>query len=542
MKETTKTILIAGYYGFKNTGDEAILTSMLHDLRSMLPGIDFIVVSGDPQYTKDSYGVDSVSFYDIQAIVKAVDISHFVILGGGGLFHDYWSFDPNTILTPGHAGISFYASVALLAPILNKPLMLYSVGVGPLFSEMGKFYTGAIVKQACIVTVRDDESKRLLTSLGINPEHIHVTADPAFRLSSIKSIQPDKKINSKIFQNRPVLGVVLRSWDVGVEPETWERQVAEAIDDFVNSHDANVVFIPFQRQVETSLDDASVSERIRQNLQKPERASILGTFDSPADKMELIARCDLLLGMRLHAIIFAICRAIPFVGLVYDPKVQNIINQAGIENCAINLGEITSQSLVNLLEQTYKNRVALTNQMRSIIDILDEEAMRNAELAVDILEYPSFTQKPTTPTTIQLLKQVVLSLSQALETQAQGYKQEIAELHAELESEVAQRDQIITKLKTELETQEADHEQEVRAMELQSAEKDKQIVALNKQVLEKDKSICSLDAQLKEIKGSRGWRLVRVLWQIRLFLIPKDSWRERIVRKIWHGLQINPSN
>lgn len=542
MKETTKTILIAGYYGFKNTGDEAILTSMLHDLRSLLPGIDFIVVSGDPQYTKDSYGVDSVSFYDIQAIVKAVDLSHFVILGGGGLFHDYWSFDPNTILTPDHAGISFYAGVAFLAPILNKPLMLYSVGVGPLFSEMGKSYTGAIVEQACVVTVRDDESKRLLTSLGINPEHIHVTADPAFRLRSIKSIQPDKKINSKIFQDRPVLGVVLRNWDVGVEPETWERQVAQAIDNFVDSHDANVVFIPFQRHDETSLDDLSVSERIRRNLRKPERASILGTFDSPAEKMELIAQCDLLLGMRLHAIIFAICRAIPFVGLVYDPKVQNIINQAGIENCAIDLEEITSQSLVNLLEQAYKNRVALTTQMRSIIDVLDEKARRNAELAVDLLESPSVTQKPPAPTTIQVLKQVALSLSRALETQALGHRQEIADLHAALEREVAQRDQVITKLKADLETQEADHKQEVRTMGVQSAEKDKEIAVLNKQAGEKDKLIRSLAAQLMEIKGSRGWRLVRVLWQIRLFLIPKDSWRERIVRKIWHGLQINPSN
>jgi hypothetical protein len=47
----TQTILIAGYYGYGNAGDEATLSAMLADLHGRGEDLEYIVVSGNPPET-----------------------------------------------------------------------------------------------------------------------------------------------------------------------------------------------------------------------------------------------------------------------------------------------------------------------------------------------------------------------------------------------------------------------------------------------------------------------------------------------------------
>ncbi|RJQ26838.1 glycosyltransferase [Candidatus Parcubacteria bacterium] len=576
MRSTPKTILIAGYYGFKNTGDEAILATMILDLRALLPEVHIIVVSGDPQDTEKSHGVSAVSWNEMQRIIIAMTMCDLVIMGGGGLFHDYWGLDPTTVFTPHHSGIAFYSSIALLASILDKPLMLYAVGVGPLFSEMGKFYTRAIVEQACLVSVRDEESLEQLQSLGIPSEQIQVTADPAFGLQPAVM---DSEILGAGIQDGPILGIALRNWDVGVLPDYWEGQVAGAIDAFLDLHKGSATFIPFQDQGEILLDDFGISERIQHRLRNVERTCILQGIYSPAEKAGMMAQCDLILGMRLHALIFSISNGIPVVGMAYDPKVRNVMTKAGIEKYAINLEEVTSYSLAILLEQAYKNRDRLTNQIHTVRRNLEKKARSNAELAVGVLEQFPRVQKTLTPATTQVLKQVALSLSQtivtdlrqinnltrqgedlqlALETQAREHqiiskdlkaeledrtkehKRVIAHLQEEMSRQIDHRDRVIGDLKASLETQESSHKHAIQKFEMHVGEITREKKDLDTQIANKERSIKLLDSQLSEIKGSRAWKVIWALWQIRLFIIPNGSWRERILRRIWRGLRKNP--
>ena len=179
--------------------------------------------------------------------------------------------------------------------------MLYAIGVGPLLSEMGKFYTRATVEQACLVSVRDEESREQLHSLGIPSDHIQVTADPAFRLQPVVM---DSENHGTGFQDGPILGIALRNWDVGVLPDYWEGQVAGAIDGFLDLHKGSAIFIPFQDQGEKLLDDIGISERVQRRLRNAERTYILQGSYSPAEKAGMMARCDLILGMRLHVLSF----------------------------------------------------------------------------------------------------------------------------------------------------------------------------------------------------------------------------------------------
>jgi len=177
-----KGILIAGYYGFGNTGDEAILSAILKDLRALRPDLDLHVVSGNPSETASRYRVRAVLWSDIQAIIEHAQACDLILLGGGGIFHDYWGAQANTLLTAKHAGIPFFSGFPLLAWLLDKPCMIYAAGVGPLFSDEGKELTRLAFELVDVATVRDAESRQILQTLGLSVDKIRVTADPAFNL------------------------------------------------------------------------------------------------------------------------------------------------------------------------------------------------------------------------------------------------------------------------------------------------------------------------------------------------------------------------
>ena len=191
-------LLISGYYGFGNTGDEAILTVLLAGLRRRYADLEVTVVAGDPESVAAEHGTGSVSWQDISGLIAAAETADLMVLGGGGLFQDYWGCHPENILTPRHGNIDYWAGFALLARLLDKPLAIYAVGAGPLAGETARRYTRLAFEHAGSATVRSEGSFRLLSEIGIDPGRMQVTADPAWLLD------PAPRIPSRICwqQNR----------------------------------------------------------------------------------------------------------------------------------------------------------------------------------------------------------------------------------------------------------------------------------------------------------------------------------------------------
>ena len=79
-------LVLSGYYGFYNVGDEAILQSIIESLSKENPDIELVVLSNDSKYTKEMYGVESVDRWDIKAVYHAIKNSDGVISGGGAFF------------------------------------------------------------------------------------------------------------------------------------------------------------------------------------------------------------------------------------------------------------------------------------------------------------------------------------------------------------------------------------------------------------------------------------------------------------------------
>jgi len=501
MNAKSKTVLIAGAgsFGYWNTGDEAILDAMVRDLRSHVPDLNIALVSANPPGTMAAYALEEIPSQDITQIVHAAQASDLLILGGGGIFYDYWGFDPSELLTMSHGGMGLYSGFALLATLLKKPLMIYGVGVGPLLSEFGKSFTRAAFEQATLATVRDPESKQLLASLGVDVARVRVTADPALTLPSADDERVRQIIGAEASTPlaRPVVGVALRNWNIGVSPDYWEREVALGLDSFVEQHGGTILFVPFHRAVKGSqVNDRAVAKRVRKRMRNQAQAVVFQGNYLPEEKAGVLKSCDLVLGMRLHSILFACQYGVPTIALAYDPKVSNSLKQFDCDEYGIELGALNADRLAALLWRAYGDRSQLGARLIAKANALVDLSRENARLAADLLAGNVSVTPALSPQTADLINE--LGVTQTLRVH------DLQRTVQSLTTQVGERDQQVGALHAQIQAEVTAHDQQIGA----------------------------LHAQIAAITSSTSWALIQVLWRIRLWVAPHGSRRERVLRQM----------
>ncbi len=343
MREVQR-ILVCGYYGFANTGDEAILAALITDLRKVHPAAEVTVMSGHPAGTHADHGVAAIHWQDIAAMVESAREADLMVLGGGGLFQDQHGFDETQTLTPEHGGIGYYAGFALLAPLTRTPLVIYGVGVGPLNTEIGRHWTRIAFRHATATSVRDEGSLALLCEIGVDTSGIAVTADPAWALqSSDGNIAESILTLEEVAEASKTVAVAVRPWgdDYG-----WADPLAGALDRLVDELDARVLFVPFQDSPRPHENDPHAAVEVFRRMRRNERASIIRGMYSVEERAALIASSDLLVGMRLHSIIFGLAADVPTVAIAYDPKVSQAMADMDRAELSTPLDELTADWVV----------------------------------------------------------------------------------------------------------------------------------------------------------------------------------------------------
>jgi polysaccharide pyruvyl transferase CsaB len=432
----------AGTGAHWNAGDAAILAAMTRQLRGIEPAAEVLVASANPPGTLASHGVTEVRYDDIPALVSAARSADLLLLGGGGLFFDYWGFPTDQLLTPDHDGLSFYAGFAMLATLFAKPLAIYAAGVGPLRSADGKRFTRAAFEQADAITVRDRESAAALIGLGIDGERITVAADPAYALASAAATRVAEILGSA--PDPPLLGVALRQWTIDVDGEAWQRELARSLDRFVDRQGGTVLFVPFHKAI-GDVSDVAIAERVRGLMHHRKRARVLSPEHTPQEISGIIGRCDALVGMRLHSIIFARTHAVPFVAIDYDQKVRGALD-GELLKLSIPLPELSTARLDALLAETWSRRAAISSAMLEERPALVAGAAAHPAAIGALLRRGGAAKAPG-PATASLLTSAVV-----------GQLARVAELEqsvARMRGEAQQRQEAITWLEEEVRIRDA---------------------------------------------------------------------------------------
>jgi polysaccharide pyruvyl transferase CsaB len=409
-----KHILIAGYYGFRNCGDEAILHVLLANLRQTGEDLSVCVLSGDPAATRRCFGVETIAQGDVLRIIEEARRSDALIVGGGGIFQDYWGSPKNTVLTSQQAGLPFFSSLPLLGRLLGKPVLLYAVGAGPLFSAEGEELTRLSFEFATAATVRDSASLELLQSLGVPAKKMHITADPAFALL-VDAVHAREILDGlSVDPNRPVVGVCLRNWDIGIDQSTWQVEIAAGLDEFATRTGCSYIFLPFQDLPGLPLtQDPLAAKAVIQQMKHQRDCLLVPTQEDPAVTAGILSTCTLIVGMRYHSIVFAASAGVLPVALAYDSKVAHLMHSLGLAENTLRLSNFSGAALLSRLTEVWENRPLYRKQMAGRVALLKRSTAGNFQAIQKLLKRGSVRILPERDVD-QLIKEFVLQQSSLL--------------------------------------------------------------------------------------------------------------------------------
>ncbi len=352
-------VVICGYYGFGNLGDEAVLAAMLPPLRARMPTAEFNVLSANPQQTVRLHGVESTSRTGFGA-VGAVNSAELFLSGGGSLIQD---------VTSAQSAL-YYLGTLGLATVRARRTMVFAQGVGPLRRPWIGALTRRILDRVDLLTVRDPDSRNLLHALGVR-QAIHVVADPVFALEPAPAERAEALLSEF---PRPRLGVALRSWGESafLEPliaalRTWR--------DFAGGSIVPIAFHPVR--------DLGVCQRVAAAFGR----SVL-TDLQPQEMMAVIGALDLLVAMRLHAMISAVAMGVPMIGLSYDPKVDALFRRVNVGHL-FSVDNLEAQALRDALGVAWKTRDESRVKLLHHAAVLREDALRTADLAANLVTAPT---------------------------------------------------------------------------------------------------------------------------------------------------------
>ncbi|MCH7588316.1 MAG: polysaccharide pyruvyl transferase family protein [Chloroflexi bacterium] len=391
-EDPSPTILIAGYYGYNNAGDEAILDGILAELKSLNKNLHYVVLSGDPAFTESLHAVEAIAWSDIGAMVEAVKSAALVIVGGGGLIQDYWGADEKSLLTQRQGGMSEFGAPILLPNLFGILSMFYAVGVGPLKTIEGRRFGRVLFDSADQATVRDQESLHLLEEIGTIIQDIPAVLDPAF-YANPQNIPGEFGEQLKALP-RPWIGVSLRYWQIEVQPPEWLPQVSIALDAVLQTIGGSVIFLPFHDSEYFLEDDLKQAREVQSAMQKESQTTIAGGSLHALQRFAVIEQFDLLLGMRLHSLVAALRAGIPCVGLNYDPKVGALMQGFQLGNYTLDLSNLDAVLLSQKLLSAYENKEYFL-RVGEQIKIMRQSSSPSLQLAKNLLD--SESSKPALP-------------------------------------------------------------------------------------------------------------------------------------------------
>lgn len=277
-------VVISGYYGFGNVGDEALLAGLVAGLQQR--GHRIVVLSANPGQTVRDHRVRAT--HRVWGAPWAIARADAVVSGGGGLLQDATSA----------RSLRYYLAVVGLARRLGKRVVIYGQSLGPL-SPAGR----AAVARALAglpLAVRDEASAALARTLGAHPA---LVADPALTLPA-----PAR--------------AAATAGPVVLVPRGGQDRLNQALAELGRSLAADGVPV-----VALALHPAEDDGALQRLVQAVPSIAVRVVTDA-ASTMAAMVDARYVVSVRLHGCILAACVGVGFAGLSYDPKVRGFLEQA----------------------------------------------------------------------------------------------------------------------------------------------------------------------------------------------------------------------
>ena len=325
-------VVICGAYGRGNAGDDAILEAILQEMRAIDPDMPMTVLSKDPKSTRLTHRVRAIHRSNLPAWLMAMHQAKLYINGGGSLIQDVTS----------RRSLWFYLHNISAAKRAGCKVQMYGCGIGPVTRDSHRRLAAKILNRYVdVITLREPDSLAELRAMGVTEPEILLTADPALTLSKA----PEDEIDSVLLRagippHGKYICFALRRWKGFEEKAPLFGAAAEYA---YRTYGLTPVFAAVEKHL-----DPGAGQMAARGLSVPhyflDDAGGAGTIIGALSRMELVV------SMRLHALIFSAGQGIPLAGVVYDPKVSAFLRYIGQE-LFVDLQDLTEADLRHMIDR-----------------------------------------------------------------------------------------------------------------------------------------------------------------------------------------------
>ena len=323
--------LVCGAYGRGNAGDDAILEAIVRELRQLDPDLPVWVLSRNPDSTRLTYRVNSIYTFHIPRFLWRMGKTRLYINGGGSLMQDATS----------RRSLWFYLFTISAAKLLGNRVMMYGCGIGPIhYPSNRRLAAGVLQKRVDAITLRDTHSRNELEQMGVTAPEIILSADPTVILPAAESATVDGILESAgLDPAGRYIGFTLRPWPGFEEKAALFGQAADYV---YEKYGLTPVFLPIERRL-----DVGAAQLAARGMKAPHY--ILEETGSSSHTIGLFARMQVVVSMRLHALVFSAGQGVPLVGVVYDPKISSFLSYIG-QDLYTDLDHLTLEGLKTHLD------------------------------------------------------------------------------------------------------------------------------------------------------------------------------------------------
>lgn len=366
-KKILNDVIISGYYGFKNSGDDALLLAIIDNLRMYMPEIKICVLSFRPKETRVRYGACSVNRYNPFSIIRQMKGAKLLISGGGSLIQDATSTQ----------SLLYYLFIIKLAKLKGLKTMLYANGIGPVNKKRNRRRAADVLKRIDLITLRDPGSMAELEQMGVSRDGVILTADPAFSIccakdERIKQIMQDEGIPL----DSRMAGIAVRRWKM--HGPDFEKNIALTCDYIAEKLGLVPVFLNMQYPA-----DLKISLSIASKMKNKPHIVMTDILDT--EMLGLISKMEIIIGERLHTLVYAAATGVPLVGIVYDPKVQRFLEYVG-QDKYVTIQNLCFETLRQNVEACLNEKNRLKHELEKNAKKMRELSLYNAQLAVKLIK------------------------------------------------------------------------------------------------------------------------------------------------------------
>jgi polysaccharide pyruvyl transferase WcaK-like protein len=298
-------MLLAGAFGQRNPGDEALLSAFI----ASLPGQSLVATSVDPVATETEHGISAVQARDVRAVAREVRRAEGVVFAGGTVFktlHPACGRPPLSLLRSARA-------LSLATTAQRTPLALVGVGAGSLHGGRARALARGIVRRSDLLVLRDEESAGVLARAGA-PAPFRVGADAAWTLLDPPAA-PTAKGDAVIVALSHLAG------GAGLA-----RRLSLVLAPLVGAG-LRVRLQPWQ-VVHGAPDDLDLARMIASRLDGD--VQIVPPPADLADARTLFAGARLVIALRFHALVAAAAAGVPAAAVAHEPKLAGLGRRLGL--------------------------------------------------------------------------------------------------------------------------------------------------------------------------------------------------------------------